>query len=142
MCGSALRNKGIQPLLDGIIDYLPSPYDVPPLISYSPTTKDSVPCPPDESAPMSALIFKVSMIEGRKLSFVRIYSGKMKTSQDVYNPVHNKKEKLSRILEMHANKRKRIQEAGPGKIVGVVGLKFSGTGETLSDPQFPVLLEK
>jgi len=142
MCGSALRNKGIQPLLDGIIDYLPSPYDVPPLISYSPTTKDTVPCPPDESAPMSALIFKVSMIEGRKLSFVRIYSGKMKTSQDVYNPVHNKKEKLSRILEMHANKRKRIQEAGPGKIVGVVGLKFSGTGETLSDPQFPVLLEK
>jgi len=142
MCGSALRNKGIQPLLDSIIDYLPSPYDVPPLHGFSPKTNDPIPCPPNESASLSALIFKVSMIEGRKLSFVRVYSGKMVTGQDVFNPVQNKKEKLSRILEMHANKRKRIQEAGPGKIVGVVGLKHSGTGETLSDPQTPILLEK
>jgi len=142
MCGSALRNKGIQPLLDAIVDYLPSPYDVPPLHGFSPQSNNKIPCPPDGSASLSALIFKVSMIEGRKLSFVRIYSGTMKTLQDVYNPVQNKKEKLSRILEMHANKRKRIQEAGPGKIVGVVGLKFSGTGETLSDPQTPIILEK
>jgi elongation factor G len=141
MCGSALRNKGIQPLLDGIINFLPSPYDVPPLHGFSPNTNENILCPPDESASLSALIFKVSMIEGRRLSFVRVYSGKMKTAQDVYNPVHNKKEKLSRILEMHANKRKRIQEAGPGKIVGVVGLKCSGTGETLSDPNKPILLE-
>jgi len=141
MCGSALRNKGVQPLLDGIVNYLPSPYDVPPLHGFSPETNEKIPCPPEESASLSALIFKVSMIEGRKLSFVRIYSGKMKTAQDVFNPVHQKKEKLSRILEMHANKRKRIQEAGPGKIVGVVGLKISGTGETLSDPKKPILLE-
>jgi len=142
MCGSALRNKGIQPLLDGIVNYLPSPYDVPPLHGYSPQTNEKIPCPPEESSSLTALIFKVSMIEGRKLSFVRIYSGTMKTSQDVFNSVQNKKEKLSRILEMHANKRKRILEAGPGKIVGVVGLKNSGTGETLCDPAKPILLEK
>jgi elongation factor G len=141
MCGSALRNKGIQPLLDGIVNYLPSPYDVPPLHGFSPKTNDKIPCPPDESASLTALIFKVSMIEGRKLSFVRVYSGKMETSQDVFNSVQNKKEKLSRILDMHANKRKRIQEAGPGKIVGVVGLKVSGTGETLCAPEYPILLE-
>jgi elongation factor G len=141
MCGSALRNKGIQPLLDGIVNYLPSPYDVPPLHGFSPKTNDKIPCPPDESASLTALIFKISMIEGRKLSFVRVYSGKMKTSQDVFNSVQNKKEKLSRILDIHANKRKRIQEAGPGKIVGVVGLKLSGTGETLCDPENPILLE-
>jgi len=141
MCGSALRNKGVQPLLDAIMHYLPSPYDIPPLYGISPKNNDPVPCPPVESAPLSALIFKVSMMEGRKLSYVRVYSGMIKTAQDVYNGVQNKKEKLSRILEMHANKRKRIQEAGPGKIVGVVGLKFSGTGETLCDPAHPVLLE-
>jgi len=141
MCGSALRNKGIQPLLDAIVDFLPSPYDVPPLHGFSPKTNAFIPCPPNESAPLSALIFKVSMIEGRKLSFVRVYSGLMKTAQDVYSPTQNKKEKLSRILEMHANKRKRIQEAGPGKIVGVVGLKYSGTGETLSHPDNPIILE-
>ncbi|ETR70348.1 MAG: elongation factor G [Candidatus Magnetoglobus multicellularis str. Araruama] len=141
MCGSALRNKGIQPLLDAIVDFLPSPYDVPPLHGFSPKTNAFIPCPPNESAPLSALIFKVSMIEGRKLSFVRVYSGLMKTAQDVYSPTQNKKEKLSRILEMHANKRKRIQEAGPGKIVGVVGLKHSGTGETLSHPDNPIILE-
>jgi elongation factor G len=141
MCGSALRNKGVQPLLDGIVNYLPSPYDVPPLHGFSPKTNDKIPCPPDESAPLTALIFKVSMIEGRKLSFVRVYSGKMKTSQDVFNSVQDRKEKLSRILDIHANKRKRIQEAGPGKIVGVVGLKLSGTGETLCHPDNPILLE-
>jgi len=141
MCGSALRNKGIQPLLDGIVDFLPSPYDIPPLLGFSPQTNEKIPCPPDESASLTALIFKVSMIEGRKLSFVRIYSGIMKSAQDVFNPAQNKKEKLARILEMHANKRKRIQEAGPGKIVGIVGLKFSGTGETLCAQESPILLE-
>ena len=141
MCGSALRNKGIQPLLDGIVDFLPSPYDIPPLHGFSPQTNEKIPCPPDESASLTALIFKVSMIEGRKLSFVRIYSGIMKSAQDVFNPAQNKKEKLARILEMHANKRKRIQEAGPGKIVGIVGLKFSGTGETLCAQESPILLE-
>ncbi|KPA11652.1 elongation factor P [Candidatus Magnetomorum sp. HK-1] len=141
MCGSALKNKGIQPLLDAIVNYLPSPYDVPALHGFSPENNEKIMCPPDESAPLSALIFKVSLMEGRKLSYVRIYSGKMETAQDVFNPIQNKKEKLSRILEMHANKRKRIQEAGPGKIVGVVGLKFSSTGETLNNPGKAILLE-
>ncbi|MBF0451117.1 MAG: elongation factor G [Candidatus Magnetomorum sp.] len=142
MCGSALKNKGIQPLLDAIVNYLPSPYDVPPLHGFSPETNEKIACPPDESAPLAALIFKVSMMEGRKLSYVRIYSGKIESAQDVFNPIQNKKEKLSRILEMHANKRKRIQDAGAGKIVGVVGLKFSGTGDTLNTPGKPIILER
>jgi len=142
LCGSALKNKGIQPLLDAIVNFLPSPYDVPPLHGFSTETKEKIPCPPDESAPLAALIFKVSMIEGRKLSFVRIYSGTLESNQDVYSPIQNKKEKISRILEMHANKRTRIQKAGAGKIVGIVGLKFSGTGDTLNFQGKPIILEK
>jgi elongation factor G len=95
-----------------------------------------------DSDPLAALIFKVSMTEGRKLSFVRIYSGTMKSGGDVYNSFRKKKEKLSRILRMHANKRERIDEAGAGSIVGVVGLKESTTGETLCSADHPVLLER
>ena len=142
LCGSALRNKGVQPLLDAIVQFLPSPADVPPIKGVHPQTGDSVECPPVDKAPLAALIFKVSMAEGRKLSFIRIYSGKIKAGDDVFNPSRNKKEKLSRILQMHANKRDRIEEAGAGSIVGVMGLKESSTGETLCQPSHPVLLEK
>ena len=142
LCGSALRNKGIQPLLDAIVDYLPSPLDVPPIKGIHPETGETIECPARKNNPLSALIFKVSMVEGRKLSYVRIYSGKLKTGVDIYNPARKTKEKLSRILKMHANKRERIDEAGPGSIVGVVGLKDSSTGETLCDAEHPVLLEK
>lgn len=142
LCGSALKNKGIQPLLDAIVRFLPSPADVPPIKGVHPQTGDSIECPATEKAPLAALIFKVSMAEGRKLSFVRIYSGKIKAGDDVFNPFRNKKEKLSRILQMHANKRERIEEAGAGSIVGVMGLKDSSTGETLCQPDHPVLLEK
>ena len=141
MCGSALKNKGVQPLLDAIVNYLPSPYDVPPLHGFSPKTNEKIACPPDESAALAALIFKVSMIDGRKLSYVRIYSGSLESGQDVFSPIQNKKEKIARILEMHANKRSRIQKAGAGKIVGIVGLKFSGTGETLNSQETPIILE-
>jgi elongation factor G len=142
LCGSALRNKGIQPLLDAIVEFLPSPIDIPPIKGTHPDTGAIIECRPRETDPLAALIFKVSMIEGRKLSFVRVYSGKMKVGQELYNPSLKKKEKLTRILQMHANKRERVDSVGAGSIVGVVGLKDSSTGETLCSADHPVLLEK
>jgi elongation factor G len=142
LCGAALKNKGIQPLLDAIVRFLPSPVEVPPIKGVNPETGETVECKPLENVPLAALIFKVSMMEARKLCFVRIYSGKLKAGEDVYNPSLNKKEKLSRILRMHANKRERLETAGAGNIVGVVGLKLSSTGETLCSTQRPVMLER
>jgi len=142
LCGSALKNKGIQPLLDAVVSFLPSPADLPPIHGIHPDTGETVSCPPMDNKPLAALIFKVSMIEGRKLSFVRVYSGRLQTGKDVYNPWLKKKEKISRILQMHANKRERIDTAGAGSIVGIVGLKESSSGETLCTVENPVLLEK
>jgi elongation factor G len=142
LCGSALKNKGIQPLLNAIQDFLPSPLDVPPVRGVDPETGEFLDFPPEQNGPLAALIFKVSMIEGRKLSFARIYSGKIEAGADVFNPILQKKEKLSRILRMHANKRERIKDASAGDIVGIVGLKDSGTGDTLCSPDHPVFLER
>ncbi len=141
LCGAALRNSGIQPLLDAIVDYLPSPVDVPPIKGRHPESGETVQCKALDSAPLAALIFKVAMMEGRKLSFVRVYSGRLKAGSEVYNSSLKIKEKLSRILWMHANKRERVESAGAGSIVGVVGLKTSSTGETLCSSDHPVLLE-
>lgn len=142
LCGSALKNKGIQPLIDAVVQFLPSPSDIPPIKGIHPKTENCIECVAKTTEPLAALIFKVSMTEGRKLSYVRIYSGKMKVGEDVYNPFRKTKEKLSRILRMHANKKERINEAGAGSIVGIVGLKESSTGETLCSESHPVLLEK
>ena len=142
LCGTALRNKGIQPLLDAITRYLPSPMDVPAIKGVHPETGETVECRSVVKCPLAALIFKVSMVEGRKLSFIRIYSGVLKAGDEVYNPSRNTTEKITRILKMHANKRERIEEAGPGSLVGVIGLKDSSTGETLCTKSNPVLLEK
>ncbi len=142
LCGSALKNKGIQPLLDAIVNLLPSPVDIPPIKGTNPQTGEAIFCEAKDSNPLAALIFKVSMMEGRKLSFVRIYSGKLKTGTEIFNPSRNIKEKVARILRMHANQRERIDEAGAGRIVGIVGLKESSTGETLTVADRPVLLEK
>ena len=142
LCGSALKNKGIQPLLDAIVRFLPSPADIPPIKGVHPETGETIECLPVDNAPLAALIFKVSMTEGRKLSFVRIYSGKINAKEEVYNPFRKINEKLTRILRMHANKRERIDVAGPGSIVGIIGLKKSSTGETLCSRNYPVLLEK
>ncbi|WP_022667421.1 elongation factor G [Desulfospira joergensenii] len=142
LCGSALKNKGIQPLLDAIGLFLPSPLDVPPVKGIHPETGEEMEFLPRKNDPLAALIFKVSMIEGRKLSFARIYSGKLVAGSEVFNPLLNKKEKLSRILLMHANKKERLQEASAGDIIGIVGLKESGTGETLCSQEHPVFLEK
>jgi elongation factor G len=142
LCGSALKNKGIQPLLDAIVQYLPSPVDIPPIEGLNPDTGQRVQCHARESEPLAALIFKVAMMEGRRLSFVRVYSGRMKVGAEVYNPLRKNKEKLARILTMHANKRERIEGVAAGSIVGVVGLKDSSTGETLCAADRPVLLEQ
>ena len=142
LCGSALRNKGVQLLLDAIEYYLPSPKDVPPVKGEHSETDEIIEFKPEKNGPLAALIFKVSMIEGRKLSFARIYSGKIASGGDVFNPTLNRKEKLSRILRMHANKRERLDEASAGDIIGIVGLKESGTGDTLCNPDLPVFLEK
>ena len=142
LCGAALKNKGIQPLIDAIVDFLPSPADIPPMKGTDPETGEYKECEALDSKPLAALIFKVSMMEGRKLSFVRIYSGKLTAGGEVYNPSRKTTEKLSRILRMHANKRERIDAAGAGSIVGVVGLKDSSTGETLCTKEKPILLEK
>jgi elongation factor G len=140
-CGAALRNKGIQPLLDGIVDFLPSPLDVPPMEGVDPDTGRVKKTEPSERSPLAALVFKVMMDRGRRLNYVRIYSGRLSTGDEVLNPFKNKKEKVARILAMHANKRERIAEARVGNIVGVVGLKASATGDTLCDPSSPIVLE-
>jgi elongation factor G len=142
LCGAALKNKGIQPLLDAVAQFLPSPADIPPARGTHPETGEPIECPSKDSEPLAALIFKVSMMEGRKLCFVRVYSGRLKAGSDLYNPTLKRKEKLARILLMHANKRERIEESGAGSIVGVVGLKDASTGDTLCTAEHPVLLEK
>ncbi|UCD90944.1 MAG: elongation factor G [Desulfobacterales bacterium] len=142
LCGSALRNKGVQPLIDAIIQFLPSPVDIPPIKGVHPETGDIISCAAKSSDPLAALIFKVAMIEGRKLSYVRIYSGEITAKGETYNPFRRASEKISRILRMHANKKERIDTAGAGSIVGIVGLKESSTGETLCSVEHPVLLER
>jgi len=142
LCGSALRNKGIQPLIDAITLFLPSPAEIPPIIGIVPESDAMVECAAKDTDPLAALIFKVAMIEGRKLSYVRIYSGTLTAKKDVYNPTRKINEKIARILLMHANKRERVATAGAGSIIGVVGLKTSTTGETLCTPEHPLLLEK
>jgi len=141
LCGAALKNKGIQPLLDAVGQLLPSPADIPPAPGVNPVTGETVACAPKDSDPLAALIFKVSMMEGRKLCFVRVYSGRLKAGADLYNPTLKRKEKVARILLMHANKRERIEESGAGSIVGVMGLKDSSTGDTLCTAEHPVMLE-
>ncbi len=142
LCGSALKNKGIQPLLDAVIQFLPSPVEVPPVQGHHPETGEALSFAVKEKGPLIGLIFKVSMIDGRKLSYVRIYCGQLKAGEEVYNPVLHKKEKISRILKIHANKRERIEEAKAGSIVGIIGLKDSSTGHTLCSMDAPVLLEQ
>jgi elongation factor G len=141
-CGSALRNKGIQPLLDGVVEYLPSPEDIPPVEGTHPKQGSVESRSSREDIPFAALAFKVMMLEGRKVTYVRVYSGRIKTGDEVYNASKGKKEKIARLLKMHANKRERIETAAAGDIVAVVGLKDTGTGDTLCDESHPIILEK
>ena len=141
LCGSALKNKGVQPLLDAIVDFLPSPVDVPPIEGVHPTTKEVVLRTSNEKEPLAALAFKIFMDQGRKLSYVRIYSGAIQAGADVYNATKGTREKVSRIFLMHANKRERLEKSSAGDIVAIMGLKSASTGDSLCDPANPVLLE-
>lgn len=141
LCGAALRNKGMQPLLDAIVDYLPSPLDIPPITGHIPPDNKVDSRRADAKGPLSALAFKVMMDQGRKMTYVRIYSGSVKSGDTVYNSSKNIKEKLARLLRMHSNKRERIEKATAGDIIAVMGLKLTTTGDTICDESKPILLE-
>ena len=141
LCGAALRNQGIQPLLDAIVDFLPSPLDIPPIKGHDPKSGKEIERRADIRSPLCALAFKVSIDEGRKLTYIRIYSGSMKEGDTVFNAGKRLKEKLSRLLRMHANKRQRLKEAKAGDIIAILGLKNTTTGDTLCDETHPILLE-
>jgi elongation factor G len=142
ICGSAFKNKGVQALLDCVLDYLPSPVDIPPMMGTDPETGDEISCECSEDLPLSTLAFKLMTdpFVGN-LMFLRIYSGVLQAGSTVLNAATGKKERVGRLLKMHANKREEINEAYAGDIVAAVGLKQSGTGETLCDLKRPVLLE-
>jgi elongation factor G len=142
LCGTALHNKGVQPCLDAVIDYLPSPLEVPPIEGVIPGSGDKTARPPDTKAPLSALAFKVMMDQGRKQVYLRVYSGILKPGDEVLNPRLGKLEKPARLFSVHANKRERILQAGPGMIVTANGLKDTATGDTLCAESAPIVFER
>ena len=143
LCGTSYRNKGVQPMLDAVIDYMPSPLDIPPVKGFDPHTDEEIERPADDSAPFSALAFKIMTdpFVG-KLSFIRVYSGHIGSGSYVLNSTKGKRERIGRLLQMHANERKEIDEVYTGEICGVVGFKDTTTGDTLCDDKNQIILEK
>ncbi len=144
LCGSALRNKGVQPVLDAIVEYLPSPRDIKPVEGHNPKNiEEIITREANDKAPFCGLVFKLmSDPYVGKLSYLRVYSGHIKTGDQVYNDTNGKTERLQRCLRMHANDREDIKEVYTGDIVAVVGLRSARTGDTLADETNPILLEK
>ncbi len=142
LCGSAFKNKGIQPLLDAVVAYLPSPVDVPPMKAIDPKTGSEIVREASDSEPFSALAFKIMSdpFVGR-LTYIRVYSGTLRTGAHVENSSKSRKERIGRILQMHANHREDMDAAFTGDIVAIVGLKHTSTGDTLCDPANPIVLE-
>jgi len=142
VCGSAFKNKGVQPLLDAVVDYLPSPLDIPTTMANDPKTGELVPREARDDAPFSALVFKIMTdpFVGQ-LTFIRVYSGVMTSGASVYNATKQKTERIGRLLKMHANKREEIKEVWAGDIAAAVGLRNVITGDTICAPQHPVILE-
>ena len=142
LCGSAFKNKGVQPLLDAIVDYLPSPLDVPPVQGVDPKNADEATRPPAVEAPFAALAFKV-MTDPYvgKLTYFRVYSGQVRAGDRVLNTTNGKTERIGRILQMHANHREEREEIGAGEIAAGIGLKFTTTGDTLAVDSAPIVLE-
>src|SRR6266567_1055216 len=143
LCGAAFKNKGVQPLLDGVVDFLPSPLDVPPIEATKPHSSETVILKAEDKAPLAGLAFKImdDPFVG-SLTFVRIYSGTMNSGTMVLNSIKDNRERVGRMLLMHANNREDVKEAFAGDIVALAGLKSTTTGETLCDPQHPVILER
>jgi len=142
ICGSAFKNKGVQPLLDAVVDYLPSPLDIPPVKGVNPDTGAEETRPADDKAPFSALAFKIMTdpFVGQ-LTFIRVYSGHLKTGDSVLNSGRGKSERIGRLLKMHANKREEINEIFAGDICACVGLRNVTTGDTICDEKHPITLE-
>jgi len=142
LCGTSYRNKGVQLLLDAVVYYLPSPADVPAVKGFHPDTEEELSREPADDAPFSALAFKI-MTDPYvgKLAFLRVYSGTLKKSSQVYNATRDRKERVGRILKMHANHREEVNQMATGEIVAVVGLKDVSTGDTFCERQNPVILE-
>jgi elongation factor G len=143
ICGSAFKNKGVQPLLDAVVDFLPSPVDLPPVEGVKPGTEIRQARPPKDDEPVAGLAFKImSDPFVGSLTFVRLYSGRLESGSYLQNTVKDQRERIGRILLMHANNREEIKEAFAGDIVALVGLKGTTTGDTLADAQKPVILER
>ncbi|MBN2372102.1 MAG: elongation factor G [Vicinamibacteria bacterium] len=142
LCGAAFKNKGVQPLLEAVVDYLPSPVDIPPTPAHDPVTGELVPREPKDDAPFAALVFKIMTdpFVGQ-LAFLRVYSGRIESGDTVLNTSTGRKERIGRLLKMHANKREEIKEVYAGDIAAAVGLKNAKTGETICSPGHPVVLE-
>jgi elongation factor G len=142
MCGSSLKNKGVQPMLDAIIDYLPSPLDVPPVHGTDPKTGEELTRKPDPDAPLSALAFKIAADPHvGKLAYVRVYSGTMTSGTYVLNSSKGQRERVGRVLQMHSNHREEIPSITAGNIAAVIGFKNTTTGDTLCDNEQPIVLE-
>ncbi|WP_181274832.1 elongation factor G [Brevibacterium oceani] len=143
MCGSAYKNKGVQPMLDAVIDYLPSPLDVPPMIGHNPSNEEEeLTRKPAKDEPFSALAFKVASHPFfGALTYVRVYSGQVKSGEQVLNTTSGKKERVGKLFQMHSNKENPVEEAFAGHIYAFIGLKDTTTGDTLCDPANPIALE-
>jgi len=141
LCGSALKNIGVQPVIDAIIDFLPSPLEVPAVSGINPVSGAQETRLPKIKEPLCAIAFKVLMDQGRKATFLRVYSGALRADTEVYNATRGKKERVARLFQLHANKRERIDSAPAGNIALVVGLKDTITGDTITDPGAPLVLE-
>jgi len=141
--GSAFKNKGVQTLLDAVVDYLPSPLDVLPVEGTNPNTSQVEVRPPDASAPFSGLVFKIMADKHLgQLSFVRIYSGSIRAGSYAYNPIKDTRERVGRLMRMHANKREDIEDASAGEIIAIGGMKQVTTGDTVCDENKPIILER
>ncbi|NLW39942.1 MAG: elongation factor G [Tissierellia bacterium] len=142
LCGSSYKNKGVQPLLDAIVDYMPSPLDIPSIKGFAVDSDETLERSPSDDEPFSALAFKiVTDPYVGKLAYFRVYSGKLESGSYIYNPIKGKRERIGRILLMHANKREEVKEVYAGDIAAAVGLKDTSTGDTLCDIDNPIILE-
>jgi len=140
-CGSALRNCGVQPLLDGVCDFLPAPVDVPPVQGIDPNTEEPLERKPSRNEPLAALAFKVAADRFGELTYVRVYSGTLRSGKRLYNATKDRIERPAQMWRMHADERIGVDEATVGDIVGLLGLKFTGTGDTLCPKDHPIVLE-
>lgn len=142
LCGTSLRNKGVQPMLDAIVDYLPSPLDLPPTLGIDPKTEEEISRDTDPDAPLATLAFKIATDPHvGSLTFIRVYSGVLKSGSYVYNTTKEQRERVGRLLLMHANHREEVEEVTAGNLCAVIGLKNTTTGDTLCDPEAPIILE-